>query len=157
METLEELPTYLRRDMPRMPYVINKCKELAEDPDDIKGKKIYLSCPFSHEDKIMQELRFLSVNWMAGQLIKKGYIVFSPISHSHPIAYLFKEGENDYDVWLKQDLEYIKWCDEFFIYMIDGWNKSFGVKWEIQKANELRKPIWGVNNDLQIFSVKIIS
>ena len=44
-------------------------------------KKIYLAIPFSG----IEEKSFKAATEIAGLLISKGYIVFSPITHSHPI------------------------------------------------------------------------
>jgi nucleoside 2-deoxyribosyltransferase len=96
--------------------------------------KVYLAVPYTHENKdvVLNRVRF--VNKVAARLIKIGIIVFSPISHSHYIA----EQENLLNVWnsiwIKQDTEFINWCDVVIVCAIDGWGKSEGVKSEIEYA-----------------------
>ena len=102
--------------------------------------KIYLACPYTHIDPKVRQKRFEQVNEVAGQLMKKGYIVFSPISHSHPIS-LTLNNSVDADFWLDQDKHFIDWCDELHILCLDGWQQSKGVSAEIKLAKKLNKRI----------------
>ncbi len=105
-------------------------------------KKIYLATAY----KTLTKLSFKVSNQIAGELIKKGNIVFSPISHSHPI---WLEGHQDinHDAWLAQDKEFVKWCTDLYIIRINGkWgqeklNNSKGVQQEITWAKEMKKKI----------------
>lgn len=47
---------------------------------------IYIAVPYSHKEESVRLARFESVNRAACFLMNKGYHVFSPISHTHPIA-----------------------------------------------------------------------
>lgn len=49
-------------------------------------KKIYLCHPYSHPDPAVRRQRFESANDLAGRLMRSGFVVFSPLSHSVPIA-----------------------------------------------------------------------
>lgn len=79
-------------------------------------------------------------NRVAGDLMAQGNIVFSPISHSHPIAceYGLPRG---WEFWKKFDECFIEFCDEFCIVCIDGWKESKGVKAEVGLAKKFKKPI----------------
>jgi nucleoside 2-deoxyribosyltransferase len=104
-------------------------------------KKVYLACPYSHEDEKVMVERFNMANKAAALLMKKGcYVVFSPISHSHPIS-LHIDNCKDHDFWLKQDYEFMKWCDKLIILEIEGWEESKGVNREIEWAMDLGKNI----------------
>lgn len=46
----------------------------------------YLACPYSHPDRDVRQRRFDQVNAAAAWLILNEQMVFSPISHSHPIS-----------------------------------------------------------------------
>lgn len=84
------------------------------------------------------------VTRQAGELMKQGYIVFSPISHSFPIAcFLGGHIMQAFDFWMKQDLPMVKWCDEFWVYTIghDAWQQSRGVCKELETATELGKRV----------------
>ena len=100
--------------------------------------KVYLACPYWHDDESIRLERFNKVTEAAGQLMLKGYIVFSPITHSHPIAQEMDRGEHrpggklGHDFWLNQDKHYLEWCDEVWILKLDGYRQSFGIGWECE-------------------------
>ena len=107
-------------------------------------RKIYLAIPYTG----YEELSFEIANKVAGELIKEGYFVFSPISMSHPIA---KMGglDGSWETWMELDMEFIRWCDEVIVinfgdYEISENNaisKSKGVQHELRYATELGKEI----------------
>ena len=100
---------------------------------------LYLACPYSHEDATVREMRFRVVTEVASYLFKHGLLVFSPISHSHPIAYYGTPG--DWETWEAFDRRMIAACDEIGVLMLDGWEESTGVRAEIAIARELGKPV----------------
>ena len=102
--------------------------------------KIYLACPYSHKLESMRELRFYIANQEAARLMAEGYIVFSPISHSHPIAVQCALPK-DYEFWKQFDEALIGWCDEVHVICIAGWEESDGVAREIEYAKKQGKPI----------------
>ena len=100
-------------------------------------KKIYLAGPYSHDSKLVKLKRFLDLNVKAAELMEEGYLVFSPISHSHPISkWVSKENSMSYDFWLAQDFWILDICDELHILCLDGWLESKGVLAEIARAKE---------------------
>lgn len=74
------------------------------------SKKIYIAIPYSG----YEEMSFELANKVSADLIKKGNIIFSPISMSHPISILGNL-KGDWETWRKIDFEFIKWCDEVVI------------------------------------------
>ena len=101
--------------------------------------KIYLATVYSGTPK-QQEERFVKVNKIAADLMAKGFLVFSPISHTHPIA-LAGDLPKDWEFWKEYDSTFIKWADEIHVFMQDGWKKSTGVTAEIRIAKKLNKPV----------------
>jgi len=98
--------------------------------------KIYLAIPYKDD----QEKSFELANKYAAKLMKEGNIVYSPISHNHPIAK--QEGlPRGWDFWEKFDRVYVEWCDVLCVIMKDGWENSNGVKAEIELAKEYSKEI----------------
>jgi len=70
----------------------------------------------------------------------QGHIVFSPIAHSHPIATRCSlPGKHDF--WQEQNAAWLEWADELWVGMIEGWDQSVGIKWEVEKARLLGKRI----------------
>lgn len=94
---------------------------------------IYLGSPYNHEDEAVRRERFF-LNLMAlGEILKLGFIPYSPIVHNHPLASELKMGVG-WDIWQRHDLEILSRCDELWIYKLPGWKESQGLKAEIQFA-----------------------
>lgn len=102
--------------------------------------KIYLACPYSDPDVSVQAKRFQAANKAAASLMKQGYLVFSPISHTHPI-HLAGDLPGDYEFWRDYDETFIDWCDSVFVMKIPGWDTSKGIKREVEYAEFLGKPV----------------
>jgi len=102
-------------------------------------KSIYLACPYWHEDPEVREERYVKVNKQAGLYMKEGLIVFSPISHSHPISLTMDN--QDHSFWLEQDYYWLDKCDELWVFTLPGWEVSFGVSKEIKRAKSTGKTV----------------
>ncbi len=101
---------------------------------------IYLGCPYNHEDAKVRKKRFDAVTYVAGCLINEGKVVFSPITQNHPIANIM-DLPKGWDYWEKFDSKFLTMCDELHVLMLDGWEKSVGLKGEIELADKLGKLI----------------
>ena len=84
--------------------------------------------------------RFNKLNLAAAKLMNEGYLVFSPISHTHPIA-LAGDLPGSWEFWKEYDRTFIEWADEIHVLKLSGWRESTGVTAEIELANELNKPV----------------
>ena len=102
-------------------------------------KKIYLATPYTGTPT-EQQARFEAVNKVAAKLMADGFLVFSPISHTHSIG-LAGDLPKGWEFWKEYDLTFIEWCDELWVLMQDGWQDSKGVTAERKIAKELGKPI----------------
>jgi hypothetical protein len=109
--------------------------------------KIYLAAPYTAElptnsraAKKLMKKRFNAATKKTGELLNQGHIVLCPIVHYHPVAEVCKL-PRDWEFWKKIDEILVEWCDELYVYMLEGWDKSIGTKAEIKKARELGKPI----------------
>ena len=102
-------------------------------------KRIYLACPYSHKYYRVRHERFMIANRIAAHLMTQGNLVFSPISHSVPIAKVIPETDTDHDFWLKQDEAFLDWCTHMYIICIDGTYDSYGINWETIRVGD--KPI----------------
>jgi hypothetical protein len=104
----------------------------------MKKNKIYLATRY--DSKIpwigwfIKWLRFRRISEVAAFWMSAGYNVFSPITHSHPIARYIAPRCNTHEFWLGLDFDWIDVCDEVWVYMQRGWEKSKGVKMEIDYA-----------------------
>jgi hypothetical protein len=89
----------------------------------------YLAIPYSHTDDEIKDLRFEIANAVSARLMKEGEVIFSPISHSHPMVKYGLPG--DWNYWKNQDIMFLNVCSEFCVVMLEGWEESTGVSSEI--------------------------
>ena len=101
---------------------------------------VYLACPYSDKKASVRLSRFNSVNKIAAQLMLQGMHIFSPISHTHPIA---EAGglPKGWDFWEGYDRAILATCAKMIVLQLDGWDISKGVQAEITIATELEIPI----------------
>jgi len=109
-----------------------------------KKQLIYLAGPYSHPDEAVRLSRFHALNKMAGKMMSLGAFVYSPISHTHPIA---MDGSLPlgWDFWGQYDRVILECCSKLVVYKLIGWEDSKGVAAEIKIAKELGLPIEYVN------------
>ena len=105
--------------------------------------KIYLAIPY----KFNPEKSFTVANIVAAKLMADGHVVFSPISHSHPVAaHLPEVLRCNNEFWMKQDLPMVEWCDEMRVVCIGELgseliDRSQGVQDELRHAIRNKKTI----------------
>ena len=97
---------------------------------------IYLATPYSHPSQEVQSMRFRAACVAAGNLIRKGEVVFSPIAATHPIKKLVGL-EGSWEQWQYYDTEIISRCVALYVLQIEGWKESKGVRAEIETAKGL--------------------
>jgi nucleoside 2-deoxyribosyltransferase len=99
---------------------------------------IYLACPYSHPDPAVRQERFRHACRAAAEMIRAGKVVFSPVTHSHPLV---EHGlPTDWAFWERFDRFYLERCDEVVL-TLDGWEVSVGVRSEVAIAQGLGKPV----------------
>jgi len=101
---------------------------------------IYLACPYSHPDASVRRARFRAANRAAARLMAEGLLVFSPISHSHPIAEC-GELPGNWAYWEAFDRAVLGACSELRVLKVDGYQTSEGIAAEILIARELGMPV----------------
>jgi len=103
-------------------------------------KLVYLAAPYSGTKSEMKT-RFRIINLYAACVFKAGdYWVYSPISHTVPIAKAGHCGAT-FGFWEEFDLKMISLCDEVHVLCLPGVEKSEGVSAEIEYASRIGKPI----------------
>ncbi len=125
--------------LPRGEFVCSCCGEACGVVEDRKGL-VYLATPYSHPDPAIREHRFREVNRVAGEMMRSGVFVFSPISHTHPIA-LAVDLPKGWEFWSAYDLTILRACCKVVVLMQDGWRESVGVRAEIALARRLGLPV----------------
>lgn len=99
----------------------------------------YLAAPYTHADPKMMEQRHTIVNRFVYELMRKGILVYSPLTHNVPINQLGING--DWKTWKDFDHEMLSRCDRLIVLKLPGWENSKGVAAEIARAKELHIPI----------------
>ncbi len=114
--------------------------------------KIYLAIPYSWNPDKAYEI----ANKVAAKLAIDGNIVFSPISHWHPICqYLPEHLRTDSNFWMDYDLPFVEWCDEVYVVRIEGQGEtgddliehSRGIRMEWNHAIKHRKAVTIIDHD----------
>lgn len=121
---------------------------LAQDDEPYGGNYrplTYLACPYTHPDPAVRQARFEASNRAAAKLLRSGDIVYSPISHSHPIA-LQATLPTDWAFWERFDRAYIFLSNKIVVLTLDGWRESRGVTAEINLAKSIGLPVQYIND-----------
>ena len=96
---------------------------------------IYLASPYTDPDHTVMEDRFHKVCEKAGELMRQGHMIFSPIAHTHPIA-VRCELPRPFEFWEDYDRIILARCNALWIYQLPGWAQSKGVAREVVLAME---------------------
>lgn len=94
----------------------------------------YLAVPYSHPDPQIRALRFAAANKAAGILMRRGEFVFSPISHTHPIAEAC-DLPKGWEFWQDFDRAFLAASKKVIVLCIDGWGSSAGISAELAFAH----------------------
>lgn len=109
----------------------------------MSGKIVYLAGPYTHDDPLVRKERFHKVTRAAARLIEDGVIVYSPLTMTHPIDLeLAADGETlGSDYWVRFDEAFMEFCDRIIVLRIEGWDKSSGIKREIEFFESKGRPV----------------
>lgn len=106
----------------------------------MSDRLVYLASPYSSEYPSVVEGRFHAACEAAGEMMRAGIFVYSPIAHSHPIAE--RTGlPTDFAFWQEYDRAMISRCSEVWVLTLEGWSESVGVREEIAIARRLGIPV----------------
>lgn len=101
-----------------------------------------MACPYSHPDREVRLKRFHAANAVASELMRASREnVFSPISHTHPIA---EQGDLPlgWDFWEAYDRAFLSVSHKLYVLMLEGWEESVGVAAELEIAREMAIPVY---------------
>jgi hypothetical protein len=107
----------------------------------------YLAAPYSHPDPAVRETRFKTISRIAAWLISEDYWVFSPITHSHPVAISEVPLPTLWSFWRSFDLPFVEACGTMTVLDLWGWKESIGVQAEIRHAERMGKEIRLMDSD----------
>lgn len=99
----------------------------------------YLASPYSKYPGGL-ERAFKDICIISADLVRRGYAVFSPIAHTHPIAIQGGLNPLDHSLWLPFDEPMMRACTAIAVAMLPGWKDSYGVDFEIKQFKAMAKP-----------------
>jgi len=99
----------------------------------------FLSSPYSHESKKVEEDRFNLAKAACAWLLNKKVMVFSPIVHCHPIA-ISHSLPVDHNHWMEYNRTMLTPARGIIILAVSGWVISKGVRFEVEIGSDLGKP-----------------
>jgi Domain of unknown function (DUF1937) len=108
---------------------------------------IYLASPYSAPTPGERHTRFVKACKKAAALMEDGHVVFCPIAHSHSIEVEGMDEIHDGKFWLRQDFAILDCVDVLFVYMMDGWEESKGIKAEIAYAKAENIPVYYIGEN----------
>ena len=111
-------------------------------------KLIFLSSPFSNSDKKIQDMNYKKIAKYAIKLSKEGKIAFSPLIYGLELKNHSEDFHSDWKSWQDFCTTMISKCDEFRVYRIAGWDKSEGVRGEIEYAKSIGIEVIYVDEEL---------
>ena len=115
--------------------------EFIEAADPLK--LYYFGSPYSHSDQDIVSMRYRAVFGSTVRLIHAGFLIFSPIVYSHPLAQLGGLG-SDWEYWERFDKVELEIRDALLVHMQDGWEQSRGLIAEIALARSLGYQVVGI-------------
>jgi hypothetical protein len=97
----------------------------------------YLASPYTHREKEKRVQRFEQTTRAMKLLYEYGWIIFSPITHSHPLAEL---GLGiDWKTWEVFDKSIMTTCKGIIVLQLEGWEDSAGIRVEVDYMVEYKK------------------
>lgn len=96
---------------------------------------IYLASPYSDKSYLVRHQRYIHVSEVTAQLLRQGLHVYSPIVHCHEIAKRFSLPK-DFSFWEAYNYAMLEQAASLYILELEGWEKSRGVRGEIQFARK---------------------
>jgi hypothetical protein len=87
------------------------------------------------------EAAFILAAKQAALLLQAGVKVFSPITHTHPIAIHGNIDPLDLNIWLPADAKFMDLAQGIILLRAETWEKSYGMKHEFNVFKAVNKPI----------------
>lgn len=106
---------------------------------------IYLATPYTKYKGGDLRRAFVDASKLAAKLLTRGYKVYSPIAHTHPLAIHGELDPLDHDIWLAFDEAMMEAADCLVVARMEGWDKSRGIAHEIEFFADKGKPIYDLD------------
>jgi hypothetical protein len=116
-------------------------EDISPHQERERHRLTYLAAPYTHPDPAVLQQRYIAANRACAELMRQGP-VFSPISHSHPVAdYMDPALRLDHHFWQEQDTAILCHCSRVVVLKLDGWRESKGIAAELKLARKCGIPV----------------
>jgi hypothetical protein len=104
---------------------------------------LYLAGPYTDPDAAVRIRRYRDATIAAAKLIARRYVVYSPLTMTHPIdVELAGEGKTlGSDFWVAFDEAFMAHCFAIVVLTTQGWEDSRGVQREIAYFESRGRPV----------------
>jgi hypothetical protein len=92
----------------------------------------YVAGPYTALDSKVQEDRETQHCVLSAELLKAGYLVYSPIAETANLAKYGSMLGTNWDTWREKDLRQLEMSDGMIILTLPGWEASRGLRGEIK-------------------------
>lgn len=103
----------------------------------MENKKIFVACPYNHEDEEVKQTRLLTLKEYCLSLFKEGHSPISPLIMGLSIAEVGAL-PTDTETWANYSKVLLKGCDEVHVLCLKDWELSTGVNYERFEADKLK-------------------
>ncbi len=100
----------------------------------------FVAAPYDSKWATVRADRARQVSNLAAYLIGEKHTIYSPICMFHNTALAFKLPKKA-SFWMPQNIVGLESCQELLVFLIHGFEKSIGVRKEVEQARELGMPI----------------
>ena len=107
----------------------------------------YVAAPYSHPDRRIRRQRFNAANAYTARLSRQMILVYSPLTHGHPLA---PHGlPTHWEYWANFNTAILQICRTLHVLRLDGWAQSIGVSAEIDIMTRLKRPVIYISEPFQ--------
>lgn len=105
-------------------------------------KLVYLAAPYSDPSFDVRMLRYQAATFIASELMLRGELIYSPVTHGHAIAMERRNiGFNrplptDWEFWSDHCEAILAECELMLVLSLPGYKESKGVESELQLARD---------------------
>lgn len=118
------------------------------------GGVTYIASPYTHPAESIREVRYRGAMRLTAFLLNHSIWAYSPIQHCHEMAKVHAL-PTDALAWQQYNEAFIRSFSSCCVLCLEGWEKSAGVKMEIEFARLLSKPIFMVKEYENSFEIKM--
>ena len=101
----------------------------------------YLATPFMLYRRGLEQAA-ADATAIAWKLIRSGLLVYSPIAYTFHIAKSTGLNHLDMTIWMPLEERMCAACDVLIVAKLEGWFESLGIRREVIRFEQARKPIY---------------